>query len=57
MRPPKEKIHHSLRRERLDDASKPLVLGSRRRGRARGKDEKRRVRENRKEMEGSIMSL
>lgn len=56
LRPPKERVHHSMRRGRMKDASNPLVLESGRGGRARERDEKRRVGEDRKEVEGSLMS-
>lgn len=52
---PKERVHHSMSREGNGGPSNPLLLGSRRGG-ARERDEKRRVREERKEMEGSVVS-
>lgn len=53
---PKERVSHSMSRERDGGCQHPFSLRIGRRRKSQRTDEKRRVRENRKELEGSMMS-
>lgn len=56
MRSPKERGHHIKRRGGREDSRNPSLFRSGEIGRARERGEKRRVREDRRETEGSMVS-